>query len=134
MQIADILGAKGIGVIALVPDTDISSAALMLSEQGIGVAAIVDPADGLVGILSERDITRGLAEFGAGVIDIQVDRLMATNVVSCTPQTSVEEAISLMQQNSIRHLPVVEDDNQLIAMISIRDLMDVQADAYRKSA
>lgn len=134
MQIADLLGAKGIGVIALLPETDISSAALMLSEQGIGVVAIVDSEDGLVGILSERDITRGLAEFGADVLHVEAAQLMTTEIVSCTPETSIEDAISLMQENGIRHLPVVEEDNRLIAMISIRDLMDVQAKAYKKSA
>ena len=133
MQIADLLGAKGIGVIALLPDTDISSAALMLSEQSIGVAAIVDQEDGLVGILSERDITRGLAEFGAEVVDVKVDQLMTRKIVSCTPNTSVEDAIVLMQENGIRHLPVVENDKHLIAMISMRDLIDVQAEAYREA-
>jgi CBS domain-containing protein len=133
MQIADLLGAKGIGVIALLPDTDISNAALLLSDQSIGVAAVVDQEAGLVGILSERDITRGLAEFGADVINVRVDQLMSSKIVSCTPETSIEEAIALMHDNGIRHLPVIEDGNNLLAMISIRDLIDVQTKAYRKA-
>jgi CBS domain-containing protein len=133
MQIADLLGAKGIGVIALLPDTDISNAALLLSDQSIGVAAVIDQEDGLVGILSERDITRGLAEYGAKVVDVRVDQLMTQKIIGCTPETSIEDAIDLMQNNGIRHLPVVEDDNSLIAMISIRDLMEVQAKSYRKA-
>ena len=133
MQIADLLGAKGIGVIALLPDTDISNAALLLADQLIGVAAVIDQEEGLVGILSERDITRGLAEFGAEVVNVRVDQLMTRKIVSCTPETSVEDASSLMHHNGIRHLPVMEDGNRLIAMISMRDLMDVQAEAYRKT-
>ena len=133
MQIADLLGAKGIGVIALLPDTDISNAALLLSDQSVGVAAVIDEEEGLVGILSERDITRGLAEYGAAVVDVRVDQLMTRKIISCTPETSIEDAITLMQDNGIRHLPVVEDGNHLIAMISIRDLMDVQAEAYRQA-
>ncbi|MDA1323790.1 MAG: CBS domain-containing protein [Proteobacteria bacterium] len=133
MQIADLLGAKGIGVIALLPDTDISNAALLLSDQSVGVAAVIDEEEGLVGILSERDITRGLAEYGAAVVDVRVDQLMTRKIISCTPETSIEGAITLMQDNGIRHLPVVEDGNHLIAMISIRDLMDVQAEAYRQA-
>ncbi len=133
MQIADLLGAKGIGVIALLPDTDISNAALLLADQLIGVAAVIDQVEGLVGILSERDITRGLAEFGAEVVNVRVDQLMTRKIVSCTPETSVEDASSLMHDNGIRHLPVMEDGNRLIAMISMRDLMDVQAEAYRKT-
>ena len=133
MQIADLLGAKGIGVVALLPDTDISNAALLLSDQTIGVAAVIDEDEGLVGILSERDITRGLAEYGAKVVDVRVDQLMTRKIVSCTPETTIEDAITLMQDNGIRHLPVVEDGTYLIAMISIRDLMDVQAEAYRQA-
>lgn len=133
MQIADLLGPKGIGVIALLPDTDISNAALLLSEQSIGVAAVIDPDKGLVGILSERDITRGLAEFGAEVVNMRVDRLMTRRIVSCTPETDIEDAIALMHDNGIRHLPVLEDGKDLIAMVSIRDLIDVQAEAYRKA-
>ena len=92
MQIADLLGAKGIGVIALLPDTDISNAALLLADQLIGVAAVIDQEEGLVGILSERDITRGLAEFGAEVVNVRVDQLMTRKIVSCTPETRVEDA------------------------------------------
>ncbi len=133
MQIADLLGAKGIGVIALLPDTDISSAALLLSDQSIGVAAVIDQEDGMVGILSERDITRGLAEYGAELVNLRVDQLMTRKIVSCTPDTSIEDAIDLMHDNGIRHLPVVEDGKSLIAMVSMRDLIDVQAEAYREA-
>jgi len=133
MQIADLLGAKGIGVIALLPDTDISNAALLLSDQSIGVAAVIDQEDGMVGILSERDITRGLAEYGAELVNLRVDQLMTRKIVSCTPETSIEDAIDLMHDNGIRHLPVMEDGNHLIAMISIRDLIEIQAEAYRKA-
>ena len=134
MQVADLLGPKGIGVIALLPDTDISNAALLLSDQSIGVAAVIDQEKGLVGILSERDITRGLAEFGAEVVTIKVGQLMTRKIVSCAPETSIEDAIDLMHDNGIRHLPVLEDGKDLIAMISMRDLIDVQAKAYREAS
>lgn len=132
MQIADLLGAKGIGVIAMLPDTDVSNAALLLSDQAIGVAAIVDENDSLIGILSERDITRGLAEFGAGIVDVRVDQLMTRKIVSCDPETTIEDAMATMHDNGIRHLPVI-DDGRLVAMVSIRDLVDVQAEALRKA-
>ena len=133
MQIADLLGAKGIGVIALLPDTTISNAALLLSDQSIGVAAVIDQDKGMVGILSERDITRGVAEYGADVVNLRVDQLMTGEIISCRPETSIEDAISLMHNNGIRHLPVIEENNRLLAMISMRDLIEIQAEAYRKA-
>jgi len=132
MQIADLLGAKGIGVIAMRPDTAVSNAALLLSDQAIGVAAVVDENDSLIGILSERDITRGLAEFGAEIVDVRVDQLMTRKIVSCDPETTIEDAMAIMHDNGIRHLPVI-DDGSLVAMVSIRDLVDVQAEAMRKA-
>lgn len=134
MQIADILGPKGIGVVALLPETTISGAALLLSEQSIGVAVVIDIEQGMVGILSERDITRGLAEFGAEIVDIPVEKLMSRGVVSCDPNCTVEDALILMRDNQIRHLPVIENGTDLVAMVSIRDLTDAQSEMLRKAS
>ena len=134
MQIADILGPKGIGVVALLPDTSVSGAALLLSEQSIGVAVVIDIEKGMVGILSERDITRGLAEHGADVIDMPVEQLMTCGVISCDPETSVEAALTLMRNNRIRHLPVIENGTDLVAMVSIRDLTDAQSQMLREAS
>ena len=133
MQIANLLGTKGTGVIALLPDTTILNAALLLSDQSIGVAAVIDQDEGLVEILSERDITRGVAEYGVEVVSLRVDQLMTSEIISCSPETSIEHAISLMHDDGIRHLPVIEEGNRLLAMISIRDLVEIQAEAYRKA-
>ena len=134
MQIAEILGQKGIGVIALLPDTTVSGAGLLLSEQSIGVAVVIDPEAGMQGILSERDITRGLAEFGADVVEMCVSELMTRDVVSCDPDCEVEDAVTMMQERNIRHLPVIEDSDHLIGMVSMRDLMEVQNDILRKAS
>ena len=134
MQIADVLGSKGIGVIALLPDTDVASATLLLSEQGIGVAVVMEQEEGMVGILSERDIIRGLAEFGASVLTMEVENLMTRGVISVRPETRVEDALAIMQDKQIRHLPVLEDDNSLIAMVSIRDLVEAQSIRYPKAS
>ncbi|MBT5048330.1 MAG: CBS domain-containing protein [Rhodospirillaceae bacterium] len=134
MQIADILGPKGIGVVALLPETTISGAALLLSEQSIGVAVVVDMEHGMVGILSERDITRGLAEFGAEIIDMPVEKMMSRGVVSCDPECTVEDALTLMRDNKIRHLPVIENGTDLVAMVSIRDLTDAQSEMLRQAS
>lgn len=134
MQIADILGPKGIGVVALLPDTTISGAALLLSEQSIGVAVVIDIEQGMIGILSERDITRGLAEYGAEIVDMPVENLMSRGVVSCDPECSVEDALTMMRENQIRHLPVIENGTDLVAMVSIRDLTDALSEMLREAS
>lgn len=126
MQIAEILGKKGIGIIAMRADTGISDAALLLSEQAIGIAVVVDEDDYMVGVVSERDITRGLAQHGADVAQMKVEQLMSRDVVSCDPECTVSEAIAIMRKHNVRHLPVIEEDTHLIAMVSMRDLLDLE--------
>ncbi len=134
MQIAEILGQKDIGVIALTPDTLIPDAALLLSDQVIGVAVVIDSDKGMQGILSERDISRGLAEYGANLVEMCAEELMTRDVVSCDPDCDVADAVTMMQERNIRHLPVIEDGNHLVGMISIRDLMEAQAEELREAS
>ena len=54
MQIADVLGQHGLGVIALLPDTLVSGAALLLAEQSISAGVVIDPDRGMIGIISVR--------------------------------------------------------------------------------
>lgn len=134
MQIAEILGHKGIGTIAIRSDTAISEAALLLSEQAIGIAVVVDSDDYMVGVLSERDITRGLAQHGANVAQMCVEEVMTRDVVSCDPDCSVADALALMRSHNIRHLPVIEEGTHLIAMVSMRDLLELEDRQLREAS
>ena len=129
MQIAEILGTHGIGVIALLPNTLVSGAALLLADQSVGAAVVIDPDRGMIGILSERDIMRGLGQYGADVAEMSVAELMTRDVISCDPESSVDDALSIMKSMNIRHLPVIECDNQLVGMISMRDLVNLKPEA-----
>ena len=77
----------------------------------------------MVGVLSERDLVRAYARHGATVMSFKVNELMTTEVTSCKPGDSVKEAMSLMSRRHIRHLPVLDSEGALIAMISQRDVM-----------
>jgi CBS domain-containing protein len=127
MLIADVLGRHGLGVIALLPDTLVAGAALLLAEQSIGAGVIIDPDGGMVGIISERDIMRGLGRHGAAVAGMCVAELMTRDVITCDSESTVADALATMQSMNVRHLPVVDGDNHLVGMISMRDLVNVQA-------
>ena len=94
MQVAEILGKNGIGVIALLPNTLVSGAALLLTDQSIGAAVVIDPDKGMIGIISERDITRGLGQYGAEVAEMSVEELMTRDVISCDPESTVADALA----------------------------------------
>lgn len=132
MKIAEILAQKGIAVIAVAPGTTVSGAAVLMADQVIGVAAVIDPDKGLLGILSERDITRGLAQSGAKVADMCVEELMSRDVVFCGPNRDVAQAFKLMQERNMRRMPVIDNDNHLVGMVSIRDLMETQSEELHK--
>jgi len=74
------------------------------------------------GILSERDIVRGLATFGVDCLDGPVSQLMTAGVTTITPGATIAQAMETMTQGRFRHLPVVEDDS-LTGMISIGDVV-----------
>jgi CBS domain-containing protein len=122
MQVAQILKTKGSAVTKVTPGTTITETVRTLSRRRIG-AVLVEGADGEVaGILSERDIIHGLAEHGARLLEMQVAALMTKNVVSCTPEHTVDEIMREMTNRRIRHLPVL-DNGKLIGIVSIGDVV-----------
>lgn len=123
MKIEAILRNKGDQVIDVAPTADITGAARTLAQHRIGAVLVRDAAGAVLGILSERDIVRAMA--GGGCADLAtatVDTLMTRDLVTVTPATDVEEALGLMTDRRIRHLPVMAG-GRLAGMVSIGDLV-----------
>jgi CBS domain-containing protein len=93
-----------------------------LARQKVGVAVVMD-GDHLVGIISERDVMRGLEAQGAAVLDEAVGSHMIRDVRTCLPRTTVDQAVAMMTAGRFRHLPVL-DGGKLVGVISIRDLLN----------
>lgn len=122
MQVLEILQTKGDRLIAVRPDTTVRDTANTLGRERIGVALVRDEVGALVGIISERDIVRSIAEHGQAALDMRVADLMSRSVVTCTPQHSTEELMEKMLAEHIRHLPVMQDD-ALVGVVSANDVM-----------
>ena len=133
MKLAEMLRGKSAEIFRIKSDRSIAEAATMLTENKIG-ALLVEDADGaIVGILSERDIVGGMGPHGADLHDVAVSELMTTNIIHCSPEDTVNEAMAMMTDRRIRHLPVFDGD-ELVGFISIGDLVkcrinEVQAEA-----
>ncbi len=122
MSVSRILAEKGHDVQTILPHRTLAEAAAILSERKIG-AAVVTGADGTVlGILSERDIVRALAQSGAQALDEPVSRRMTAKVTTCSAAMSIESAMEVMTTGKFRHLPVVQD-GRLAGIISIGDVV-----------
>jgi len=122
MYVDTILKKKGDTVITVEPDSLVSDAAQTLHEKRIGAALVLDAAGTIVGVLSERDIVRGVALHQEACLDMTVRELMTRPVITCAPGDSIERIMELMTERRVRHLPVM-DDGVLIGIISIGDVV-----------
>ena len=122
MSVAQILSDKGRDVQTIPPHRTLAEAAAILAERRIG-AAVVTGADGTVlGILSERDIVRAVAEKGADALAEPVSKRMTAKVMTCSEGTSIESAMEIMTTGKFRHLPVVQA-GRLSGIVSIGDIV-----------
>jgi CBS domain-containing protein len=133
MHVEQILALKGNDVISATVDETIGRAASILSENRIG-AILVRDEDGFVrGVLSERDIVRGLADLGPRCLETGVAELMTRDVVFCAPGDDINKIMSIMTERRIRHLPVMRD-NQLLGIISIGDVVKFRMEEIETEA
>lgn len=122
MTVAHILKDKSGGVVHARPDDSIGSVCQTLADKGIGAVLVLRPDGSIAGILSERDIVRGLAMIGADLLQQSADSIMTRNVMVCSSRDTIEDVMHLMTKRRIRHLPVV-DGGRLAGMISIGDVV-----------
>lgn len=123
MTVAAVLRQKGSAVISVLPGNLVAEAAEIISRRRIGAVVVCDDQGRLVGILSERDVVRGLTQHGAALLGMAVEALMTHAVQVVGPETSVDEAMEIMDAGYFRHLPVRGADGRLCGIVSIRDLV-----------
>jgi len=115
------------------PSASIEEAAKRMTSLGIGALLVEENPDSIIGIISERDIVSGISTNGASMQKYTVADLMTRELIRCEPDNTVNEAMGMMTDRRVRHLPVFQD-NRLVGLVSIGDLvkyrlMEVQAEA-----
>lgn len=128
MNASELLTDKGKTVISVQLGEPLRVVTQILAEHKIGVVVVKDANGRLAGIISERDFMWGLEKFGPELMDKRVDELLTPAVITCAPDDNIVEIMWAMEANAIRHLPVV-DGEELVGMISIRDVMGAWLDA-----
>ena len=123
MTVAAMLKLKGPEIVSVAPRDTIASAVALLAEMKIGAVVVCDEGGALVGILSERDIVRGLGEHGTDVMGHTVDSLMTANVKTCTVSDTADGLMQRMTDGRFRHMPVLDGDGKLAGVISIGDVV-----------
>ena len=126
MQISDrisaILKFKEDRVWTIKADATVYEALTLMADQGIGALPVV--AEGmLVGLMSERDYARKIVLHGRSSQETRVSEIMTAPPLTITPACTVDEAMRLMTEERVRHLPVMADGGQLAGLVSIGDLV-----------
>ncbi|MBL6954628.1 MAG: CBS domain-containing protein [Alphaproteobacteria bacterium] len=122
MHVERILALKGNEVISVRLDDTIGRAAGLMSDNRIGAVLVRDDEGFVEGVLSERDIVRGVARIGARCMDTSVIDLMTREVIYCQPEDDIDTIMSVMTEHRVRHLPVMRDGH-LLGIISIGDVV-----------
>ncbi len=116
-----LLDAKGRQVISVAPDTSVLDAIKLMAEKGIGSLVVLDGEE-LAGIVTERDYARKVIIKGRASESTPVGDIMTAEVLTTSPDSTVDKCMAMMTSKKCRHLPVVED-GAVVAMISIGDLV-----------
>ncbi len=122
MSVASILSGKSTNVITTTPDMSLHETAQTMAQKGIGAIIVIGASGEIVGILSERDIMRAIAESGAAALDHRVSTHMTKKVVTTDLASSAVSVMQRMTAGRFRHMPIVED-GKLAGVVSIGDLI-----------
>jgi CBS domain-containing protein len=127
VQISQLLRRKGPEVTTIDGTDSVRSALGVLAEKGIGALVVSSDGRRVEGIISERDVARGLHEHGAGLLAEPVSSVMTASVHTCPPDASVDGLARTMTDQRVRHVPVVAD-GVLVGIVSIGDVVKARLD------
>ncbi|MGB3828954.1 MAG: CBS domain-containing protein [Ornithinimicrobium sp.] len=127
MRINEVIRRKGSTVATVQPSEPVAHLVDVLAEKGIGSVVVSEDGDDVVGIVSERDVVRGLREHGADLLNQPVSSIMTADVHTCTPEDDLESLARTMTEHHIRHLPVTVEGH-LRGIVSIGDIVKIRID------
>lgn len=123
MRIRDVLRHKGDKVVTIGPEESVRRLLDLLADNHIGALVVSGVPGAVDGIVSERDVVRGLRREGEQILDRPVSRIMTSDVYTATPNDSVDDLMLQMTDKRVRHLPVLSD-GRLVGIVSIGDLVN----------
>jgi CBS domain-containing protein len=122
MSVGEILKKKGPDVVTIERGASISDAVERLRSEAIGALVVSSDGNAVDGLISERDIVRGLADRGNDLLGMTVEDLMSKPVKTCAPEDGVEMVMLQMTEMRARHFPVV-DNGRLVGIVSVGDVV-----------
>lgn len=133
MIVGMILDSKGRNVVTTGAGARIEDVVAKLGEHKIGAIVVVENVDEIVGIVSERDVVRAIAERGADVLSEPVGTIMTSEVMTCEDSETIDDVMARMTVGRFRHLPV-EKNGRLTGIISIGDVVKTRIEEIEREA
>jgi len=128
MKVSNILATKGTQVVTVRPEQTLKEVVRLLTQHNIGAVAVMDAADKLVGIISERDIVREAAR-SDDVLSRPVSAVMTSRVITGSPHDDVKAVVMTMTEKRFRHLPIL-DHGKLAGIVTIGDAVKATLNRY----
>ena len=127
MQLSSVLKNKGSHVVTIRPGAMMFGLASVLAENHIGAAVVSEDGSRILGIASERDVVRAMAD-QADMSTTTVGEVMSDEVCALLGSDTVEHAMQVMTNQRVRHIPIVDESLALLGIVSIGDLVKVRLD------
>lgn len=119
MNVNDCMSKK---VCYCTPNSSIKDAAKLMCDNHVGCVPVCNDKNCVVGVLTDRDIILRTIATNKQPSETMVSEIMTCNPCCCTPQTTVDEATKLMSELQIRRIPVCNEQNQIVGILSLGDL------------
>jgi CBS domain-containing protein len=132
-KVSSVLKHKGHEVVTVAPNQTVTAIVKVLTQHRIGAVPVVDEQGQIIGIISERDIIRGMAQHADAVLTLAADRLMSRDVKTCSSEDQLDDLMEVMTRQRIRHLPVVAD-GALHGIVSIGDVVKQRLEEVQSEA
>ncbi len=120
--VSQFLDEKGRNVFSVRQDAPVFEALELMAEKDCGALVVVDDRDNLAGVISERDYARKIILERKASVDTPVSEIMTADVVTVGEQHTLDECLSVMGQQNIRHLPVVRG-RKVVGVLGIGELV-----------
>jgi CBS domain-containing protein len=132
-KVSSVLKHKGHDVVTVAPGQTVTWVVKVLAQNRIGAVPVINNEGQLIGIISERDIIRGMSEHAEAVLALPADQLMTHDVKTCSAEDQLVDIMEVMTLQRIRHLPVIEN-GALHGIVSIGDVVKQRLEEVQSEA
>ena len=132
-KVSSVLKHKGHDVVTVAPQQTVAWVVKVLAQNRIGAVPVISEEGQLIGIISERDIIRGMSEHADAVLTLAVDQLMTRDVKTCSSEDQLVDLMEVMTLQRIRHLPVIQN-GALHGIVSIGDVVKQRLEEVQSEA